>query len=249
MLKTHTWQQVALGASLCQVFDLMPHGGGPCVYLKVSGPTSGCQVRRERDRLVWLRGRIPIPEVLGYVEYAGRQYLLTTGIAGVPASDPSLGGNLPRLVSLLAEGLKLIHAVPFEHCPFDARLEVEVVRAHGRMVAGLADEEDFDPVRKGKTARELYDMLIETRPAREDLVFTHGDYCLPNVIINDGEISGFVDLGSAGVGDRYRDLALAARSIGGNLGLRWVRPFFQAYGIHDPDWARVEFYQLLDEFF
>lgn len=90
---------------------------------------------------------------------------------------------------------------------------------------------------------------MRTRPATEDLVFTHGDYCLPNVVINGDAVSGFIDLGLAGVADRYQDLALGARSLTYNFGLEWVPLFFETYGIVQPAQARIDFYKLLDEFF
>ena len=67
--------------------------------------------------------------------------------------------------------------------------------------------------------------------------------------LGDGDrIAGFVDVGRAGVSDRYRDLALAARSIEYNLGSEYVAPFFATYGV-EPDPRRTAFYRLLDEFF
>ncbi len=244
-----TWERVTLGQSASRVFRLVGPGATPPLYLKVPRPVTGLDLRGERDRLEWLQGRIPVPRVVRYVEDDGYQYLLTTGVPGLPACDPSFGHKLPLLVSLLAEGLRLIHAVPIDTCPFDARLDVQVALAHQHMVDGLVDEDDFDEGRRGQTAAEVFEELVRARPATEDLVFTHGDYCLPNVIIMEDTISGFVDLGSAGVADRYRDLALASRSISRNFGPQWVGPFFEAYGIAHPDRARVEFYQLLDEFF
>jgi aminoglycoside phosphotransferase len=66
--------------------------------------------------------------------------------------------------------------------------------------------------------------LMETRPGHEDLVFTHGDYCLPNIILKDGKLSGFVDIGRARLADRYQDLGIAFRSLEYNLVLmtRWM---------------------------
>ena len=48
----------------------------------------------------------------------------------------------------------------------------------------------------------------------------HGDYCLPNILVKNGQINGFVDLGSAGVGDPWRDYAWAIWSLEYNLGTK-----------------------------
>jgi aminoglycoside phosphotransferase len=112
-------------------------------------------------------------------------------------------------------------------------------------------EAEFDPQRRGRPVETLYDELLACRPTGERPVFAHGDYCLPNVLIDPERltITGFVDWGGAGLSDPYHDLALAARSIAYNLGAQWVPPFFETYGIHAIDHARVEFHRLLDEFF
>ena len=91
--------------------------------------------------------------------------------------------------------------------------------------------------------------MLAGRPASEDRVFTHGDLCLPNVIIHDKRLSGFIDLGSAGIGDPYRDLALVGRSLNRNLGPGWADIFFAHYGLAAPDPDKLRYYRLLDEFF
>ena len=90
--------------------------------------------------------------------------------------------------------------------------------------------------------------LVSRKPEREDSVFTHGDYCLPNIIILERSIAGFVDLHRAGVSDRYKDLALAIRSIRSNLGYDLESVFLNEYGITRPDIQKIEYYMLLDEF-
>ena len=58
-------------------------------------------------------------------------------------------------------------------------------------------------------------------PGRPDPVVCHGDYCLPNVLIDDWSVSGFVDLGELGVADRWDDLTMATWSVTRNLGPGW----------------------------
>ena len=63
---------------------------------------------------------------------------------------------------------------------------------------------------KGGTRNVLRDELASIRAdlPPEDVVFTHGDYCLPNVMILKGHLSGYIDWGYAGIGDRYLDKAV-----------------------------------------
>ena len=190
-----------------------------------------------------------MPKVLEFVEDERRSYLLMSALRGEDATRLAHAADLPGLVDLLAAGLHMLHAVPTANCPFDHRLEVELESARQALLDGRVDENDFDEVRVGRGAASLYEDLLRRRPSAEDLVLSHGDYSLPNVIVADGEVSGFVDLGAAGVGDRYRDLALAARSLSYNWGERWVPRLFKAYGLSEPDHKKLGYFELLDEFF
>jgi aminoglycoside 3'-phosphotransferase-2 len=197
-------------------------------------------------RLNWLAGHAPVPKVIAFERGGTETYLLTSALEGAAAHEAASPGDC---VEAVAAGLRRLHQLDIVACPFDARLAVTIERARANALAGLVDESDFDTSRAGRSPLDLLADVEATRPADEDLVVTHGDYCLPNVILSaDGEVAGFVDLGRAGVADRYRDLALAARSIAYNFGDAYVAAFFAAYGI-DPDPQRVAFYQLLDEFF
>ena len=72
----------------------------------------------------------------------------------------------------------------------------------------------------------------------------HGDYCLPNALLERDEVTGFVDLGELGVADRYRDLAIATWSVTWNLGPGFESCFLDAYDAPlDPE--RIRFYRLL----
>jgi kanamycin kinase len=53
----------------------------------------------------------------------------------------------------------------------------------------------------------------------EDEVLVHGDYCLPNVLL-DADGCYYLDVGEAGVGDRYIDMVAGIWSLGYNYGKR-----------------------------
>lgn len=60
----------------------------------------------------------------------------------------------------------------------------------------------------------------------------HGDFCLPNVLVQDGKFSGFIDLGDAGIGDPWRDYAWCIWSLEYNLKTKHYTPILlQKLGI------------------
>ncbi len=61
--------------------------------------------------------------------------------------------------------------------------------------------------------------------------FIHGDFCLPNVMLNDWKFSSFIDVGLAGVGDRHIDIYWVLWSLNYNLGTdKYTDYFLELYG-------------------
>ena len=256
-LGKHARTEITTGESGSSVarFD---RPGASAVFLKSSsvGPAPmGKPLFDEAERLSWMHAvGLPVPAVLQYHEWKGREYLLLTAVPGADASIPRPPEQHAAIVSALAAGLRALHATNISACPFDQSRRVRVAAAEARVRAGLVREDDFDDGRRGRSASELYAELLASPPASEERVFTHGDYCLPNVIlVEDGaggfKVSGFVDCVNAGIADRYQDLALCARSVAQNFGAEWVPTLFARYGLDRADESKLAYYQLLDEFF
>jgi len=250
-LAAASFQKVSSGESGTRVYRIVRPGGRAC-YLKIADALwQQEELLAEKERLEWLQGRLPVPEVYAFSADEGRSFLLLSEIPGLESCDVMFERNIPAIVRLLAEGLRLIHNVKIADCPFDRRLDHTIALAKRRVEAGLVDESDFDEQRRETRANELLETLIKSRPELEDAVFTHGDYCLPNILIEPSppRIAGFIDWGRAGIADRYQDLALAARSLAYNFGPGWEPLLWEVYGLQTVDTAKIEFYKLLDEFF
>ncbi len=243
----YAWREIYAGCSAARVFRLEAENE-KSLYLKIAARTSGNSLAAEKSKLDWLQNRFSVPEVVLFAADENTDYLLISEISGVDASDDSVSGNPAQAIEESVKGLKIIHNLPIENCPFDWRLDYKIELAKERMLKGLVDESDFDDERAGRCAEDLFQELLATKPSEEDLVFTHGDYCLPNIILENGKLSGIVDWGNAGVADRYQDLALLTRSVSYNFGKEWEERVFEIYGI-EPDWKKIHFYRLLDEFF
>ena len=239
-LDGYTWERNTLGWSAEYVFHLQ-HPRQPAYYLKASPRLAG-----ECARTIWLQPYLPVPQVYYFVEeYNGRDLLLLSAVPGqlLEALAPT-----EALVRGLAQTVRALHAIPLAECPFDARLEVRIAAATRRTEAGLVDEDDFDPQRLGRTAADLLAELMARRPVHEELVVTHGDFTLGNVLAHGESITGLIDLGRVGIGDRAQDLALAGDSIREEFGEVWMHRFFAEYGVA-LDEERLDYFKLLDEFF
>jgi len=256
-LSKHSRSEIGSGESDSSVIRF-ERSTGNVVYLKtrqLDPFPSGRPLFDEAERLGWMYAvGLPVPAVLQYHEWKGREYLLLTEVPGADASAPRPPDQHATIVSALAAGLRTLHATNISACPFDQSRRVRVAAAEARVRAGQVQEGDFDAARRGRTAAELYRELVASAPASEDRVFTHGDFCLPNVILVENgaggvRISGFVDCGNAGIADRYQDLALCARSVAYNFGAEMVPLLFAKYGLERVDEAKLAYYQLLDEFF
>ena len=61
-------------------------------------------------------------------------------------------------------------------------------------------------------------------------VLTHGDYCLPNVLVANGSLSSVVDVGLVGLASPEVDLAAGVWTLQYNFGKGHAREFLDAYG-------------------
>ncbi len=196
----------------------------------------------ETVALTWLRDKLSVPECRCFHVEGDTQFLVMTQLEGVTGIHPDVAGDPERLVPEFARGLREVHALSTESCTLDWRMSRFIPWAEGLIESGALDED----IPEGETRTFLYEKLSvikEAVPGEEDLVFTHGDYCLPNVMFKEGKLSGYIDLGYAGVGDRYLDLVAACGTIRRNLGEAWIGPFFEAYGLEEPDPEKLNAYQ------
>lgn len=242
-------KRVALGKSRADVFRLTARGLA-ALYLKVQPERAAPSLRGERDRLLWVGSRLPVPEVVAWAEDRGREFLLLSEVPGAPASDAADAAGAMRVARLVGETLRRVHEISVADCPFDARNEWLVAAAQRNVERGAVDPADFDAERRGRTPA---DVLVDVRRRRPRTpgatVFVHGDASLPNVLVAGGALGGIVDWGLAGAGDPYRDLALALRSLAWNHGPRWEPELVAAYGRGGLDPDRVAFHRLVDELF
>lgn len=245
----YDWARDTVGESGGAVYRLHATGR-QTLYLKHGAGEFATDVADEFSRLQWFGRYVPVPRVEAFLSTPGEAWLLMTAIDGRSAhqclaDDPALA---PRIVTAIAAFLRGLHDVPAELCPFNSAHPLRLAQARRRLEAGVVDTEDFSDDHRGWTADRLWRHLMGLLPFTPDPVVTHGDWSLDNILLDGDRVTGCIDLGRAGVADRYQDLAILHDRLGEfDSALR--SDMWRAYGIAEPDHRKMDFHLALDEFF
>ena len=244
----YRWARDTVGESGAAVYRL--HASDrPTLFLKHGTGDVAAAVADEAARLAWLAAHLPVPEVVGFV--AGRDaWLLTAALPGRTAYQRLAEEPESRVatVDALTDLLRRLHALPVGRCPFDSGHELRLAHARQRLIAGEVDADDFGAEHAGWSPEQVWEEMVGLLPLAADPVVTHGDYSLDNILLGDGGTCGCIDVGLAGVADRYQDIAILWHSLA-EFGAEWQQRFLHGYGIAEPDMARLRFHLCLDEFF
>lgn len=216
----------------------------------------------EKEIVNWLDGRIAVPQIPAYEVLNGTAYTLMSKVPGRMLCDEEYLANPRKLIKLVAEGLKMLWRVDVSTCPCRvSRLEERLKEARWNVENEMVDLDNVEPETFGPNGfsnpEELLVWLEQNRPT-EDIVLTHGDFCLPNIFAEGDKISGFIDLGKMGPADRWQDIAIALRSLEHNFSGRYnndrvyfafePRMLLDELGI-EMDERKNRYYMLLDELF
>lgn len=209
--------------------------------------------------LRWLAGKLPVPRVLDTVVQDGFRWTVMTRIPGEMSWAERYRADPHRLTRVLAEAMKRLWTVDISDCPVDQSPAAKLARAREIVEQDRVDMDLADPETFGEqgfpSPAALLQWLEENAPACEP-VLTHGDFCLPNLFLEDWQFSGFLDLGRSGAGDKWTDIALLWRSLRDNFGGHYGKAvpgfhpdeLFDALGI-EKNVEKLKYYLLMDELF
>lgn len=170
------------------------------------------------------------PEVV-FFDSSDSDYLVSRRAEGKYAIADEHLSDPKRLAAALGEFLLRIHSLDAAACP----------------VKGLTDRlyDDFEASVQKNTGLynhitdyiriETFDKILQeaekARPFLKNDTVLHGDYCLPNIMLQNFRGKHVIDVGEGGVGDRHFDLFWGLWSLSYNLKTDAYRDeFLSSYG-------------------
>ncbi len=160
-----------------------------------------------------------------------RDWMLTERVAGEDCTFDQYREDPKRLCDTIATLLRSLHETAYTDCPVPNRIETYLDTADKNYKSGLFDTHIFTEEFTFPTASSAWEYLQKNKHYLKNDTLIHGDYCLPNIILDNWRFSGFIDLGNGGVGDRHIDLFWGAWTLWFNLKTNDYRErFFDAYG-------------------
>lgn len=208
-------------------------------YLKIA-PKG--ELVREAEMTKFLHGHGLAPEVLAFVQNDMHDHMLTMALPGHNGIHPDHLANPRWLAECYGRSLRRLHSLDPTGCPFPLRNDEMLALADRNLRNGIFDATHL------KEPHDVAASRIAIRPELDHVVM-HGDYCLPNLILSDARLSGFIDLGNGGLGDRHYDLYWGLWALAYNLKTeRFHQDFLAAYGYDAIDPDRLAFFRIVSAF-
>ena len=207
-----------------RVYYIDKSGG---MFLK-SAPSGA--LRAEAQMTEYMHSMGLAPEVIEYLS-GDRDIMLSRRLRGEDCTHPDYLADPYRLAELTGAKLRMLHSIDPSLCPRRDRMAEYIRTVDENYKKGLFDPSYTEGESLFRNAEEAYAVFSDGRSLLRSDTLIHGDYCLPNVILDEWGLSGFIDLGNGGVGDRHVDIYWGAWTLKFNTGTDVYRDtFLNAYG-------------------
>lgn len=170
-------------------------------------------------------------EVLNYVSRE-QDWLLTRAVPGEDCTFFRYLEDPKRLCDTTAALLRQLHELDSRGCPVTDCCSKYLAAAQKNHAIGFCDLNLFPEQDWGfSSMEEAWKIVTENGNYLKNDTLLHGDYCLPNILLDDWKFTGFIDVGRGGMGDRHIDIFWGAWTLYFNLKTNaYYDRFLDAYG-------------------
>jgi len=198
-------------------------------------------LEREAAMTRYFHGKGLAANVLAFISDE-QDWMLTEKVQGDDCTATKYLEQPERLCDIFAERLAMLHAEGFTDCPIPNHTELYLSQAEKNKLNGTYNKSQFPDSWGYISEAKAWEVVRTHGHLLQTNTLLHGDYCLPNIILDDWRFSGFIDIDHGGVGDRHIDIFWATWTLVWNLKTHDYRKrFFDVYGRDkiDEDMLRI----------
>lgn len=239
----YKWEEIDIGCSDTKVYKLTK--GQEVLFLKAGKSSS---LTDEYNNLKKLKKYLNVPEVIFHYDN-DIEILITTAMNGEMSCQERFIHDFPeKTVDILCDAIRTIQSVSAdddlrkEFKVFDVKEEVQDIKK--KILAGkikeIPNKSVFD---RFSSLGEVISYLENNQPKGE-LCLSHGDASMPNVFVDKGGFVGFIDVGNAGIRQKWYDIADLYISIRRNFQSQEIADKFLTK-LNIQNKSPVEYYEML----
>jgi len=239
----YIWTEISIGCSDTNVYKLTKNNES--VFLKVG--KSGL-LTKEYLNLKRLKGYLNVPNLLFYYNN-DIEILITTQMQGKMSCEDEFIDNFPKeTLDVLCDAIKKIQALKLNEKlikEFDVYdIDNEIKNIKKRISFGEIKQLPQNRIFNRFLSLDEMVIYLEKNKPEGELYFSHGDVSMPNVFIKDNQLTGFIDVGNAGIRQKWYDITDLYVSIRRNFESQEIADaFLKKLGIEDK--TPIEYYEML----
>lgn len=192
-------------------------------YLKCGAPGT---LQHEALMAGWFYKQGLGAEIISYISEK-QDYMLTRAAKGEDCL--AFLDHPEKLCDILAGAMRMLHSISIPDLPLSVSYEnCQTALESGR---GNYDSSILMPRFMIASKEEAWEIMQENKHRLKCDTLIHGDFCLPNIMVENGKFTCFIDLAMAGMGDKHVDLYWALWSLQHNLRTeKYTDYFLDLYG-------------------
>jgi len=235
-----------------KLYDSSGHSGAYVIFIdKGSGyflkSAPKGELEREAAMAKYFHAKKLSANVLAYIS-SERDFMLSEKISGDDCAADKYLEQPERLCDIIAELLVMLHSLDFTGCPVN-HTQQYLASAEQNFHTDAYDKSHFPDSWGYATAEEAYQVIKNHGHLLQSNTLLHGDYCLPNIMLDEWKFSSFIDLAYGGIGDRHVDLFWGMWSLKWNLKTdNYKNRFLDAYGREKIDIERFKIIRAVEVF-
>jgi len=236
LINEDTLKKNNIGHSSLNIYEVECKNGKKAI-LKIQELSSRNNLKDEYLRIKWLQGKCNVPEIYFYQEKKNKKYLLMEKKEGLPAH------KCDNCFYAIGKLLKEIHSIDIKDCEFRQNsVDTLLENALENIDSIYLEVSELYP---NMTKKDLVDFLKNKKPTDEVLV--HGDYSLPNILIDEEGSISIIDLGDVSISSKYFDLFYLKKSMDRNKKMEYWDELLKGYGMKKLDEDSMKWVELIDK--